>query len=178
MTERAPALRGGPQLRWGIVGAGEIAGFFVDTLRRNSDQKVVAVGARNASLARVFADQHGIATAGSYAEVLASSEVDVVYIATVNSTHLPLALAAIAAGKHCARGEAIRARCRRGPRDRCRGAGPWSLCDGGDVDSLRALRPAHRRAAGQWRSRRAEARHRGGRVAHSARSIRSPDAVA
>ena len=100
MTDHAPALRGGPHLRWGIIGAGEIAGFFVDALLRLTDQSVVAVGARDAGAARAFADRYGIALAGGYAEVFASSEVDVVYIATVNSTHHPPALAAIAAGKH------------------------------------------------------------------------------
>ena len=100
MTDQAPALRGGSQLRWGVVGAGEIAGFFVDALLRLTDQKVVAVGARDAASARAFADRYGIAVAGEYADVFASPEVDVVYVATVNSTHHPLALAAIAAGKH------------------------------------------------------------------------------
>ena len=39
----AVPLRGGPTLRWGVIGPGEIAGDFTDALHAHTDQRVVAV---------------------------------------------------------------------------------------------------------------------------------------
>jgi predicted dehydrogenase len=94
-------LRGGPTLRWGIVGPGEIADDFAATVRANTDQQLYAVASRSADRAQDFARRHGIATAyGAYDDLFADPDVDIVYVATPHPQHHPLALAAIAAGKH------------------------------------------------------------------------------
>ncbi|MET1004061.1 MAG: Gfo/Idh/MocA family oxidoreductase, partial [Propionibacteriaceae bacterium] len=48
-----------------------------------------------------FADRHSIAAAyGSYEELVADDDVDVVYVATPHNAHLPVALLSLGAGKH------------------------------------------------------------------------------
>jgi predicted dehydrogenase len=99
-ADNAP-LRGGPTLRWGVIGPGEIAGDFTDALHRHTDQRVVAVASRRLERAEVFARDHGVDRAFGDAEAMAASpDVDVVYVATPHTRHLPDALTAIAAGKH------------------------------------------------------------------------------
>jgi predicted dehydrogenase len=63
--------------------------------------RVTAVGSRRAEAAAAFAAEHGIERAhGSYDDLLADPEVDVVYVATPHHLHADNALAALAAGKH------------------------------------------------------------------------------
>ncbi|HYI56452.1 MAG TPA: Gfo/Idh/MocA family oxidoreductase [Microlunatus sp.] len=97
---RTPDPRTAPSLRWGVIGTGWIADRFVSSLQRHSSQRVVAVGSRTPSSARSFADRHSIAGYGSYEELVADADVDVVYVATPHNTHLPVALLALEAGKH------------------------------------------------------------------------------
>src|SRR4051812_12489347 len=90
-----------PSLRWGILATGLIARTFTDTLLANTGQQVVAVGSRNKDKAAQFAAQRGIAKYyGSYEELVAAPDVDIVYVATPHSEHAANALLAIAAGKH------------------------------------------------------------------------------
>jgi predicted dehydrogenase len=92
---------GEPPLRWGIVGPGWIAGEFAKAVRAHTAQTIVAVASRSIDRASAFAASHGIEFAvGSTEELLARADIDVVYIATPQSEHLPIALEAIAAGKH------------------------------------------------------------------------------
>ena len=93
--------KGEPSLRWGIVGPGWIAGEFANALRDHTAQRVVAVSSRSSERAEKFAAEHGIELAlGSTEQLVTHPEVDVVYIATPQSEHLAIGLAAIAAGKH------------------------------------------------------------------------------
>ncbi|WP_144765344.1 Gfo/Idh/MocA family protein [Curtobacterium sp. 9128] len=97
----AEPLRGGPTLRWGVVGPGQIANDFTATLHANTDQRVVAVGSRSPERAAVFAARHGVDHAHGSAEALAADPtVDVVYVASPHPQHLEHALLAVAAGKH------------------------------------------------------------------------------
>lgn len=87
-------------VRWGIVGTGAIARLFAADLRFARGAKLVAVGSRHAPQARAFADAFDVARPhGSYGELLDDPQVDVVYIATPNSLHRDLAIAALEAGK-------------------------------------------------------------------------------
>jgi predicted dehydrogenase len=98
---RTPDPRTAPSLRWGVLGTGWIADRFVASLRQHSSQLVVAVGSRTLGSARAFADRHRIAAAyGSYEELVADDDVDVVYVATPHNAHLPVALLSLGAGKH------------------------------------------------------------------------------
>ncbi|MHB1065594.1 MAG: Gfo/Idh/MocA family protein [Georgenia sp.] len=92
---------GAPPLRWGVLGAGGIAGRFAREVPTGSRQQLVAVGSRDQDRARAFAAEHGIERAyGSYEALVADPEIDVIYVATPHSLHREHALLALAAGKH------------------------------------------------------------------------------
>ena len=89
-------------LRWGICGAGLISNDFVVSTKAlpAGEHKVVAVGARSLEHAKKFAATHSIPRAyGSYEEVAADDEVDVVYVATINTTHLAVCIMILGKGK-------------------------------------------------------------------------------
>lgn len=87
--------------RWGIVGPGRIAENVVRDFVHVPGAEVTAVGSRSLDRAQDFARRHGIGTAhGSYAELVADPDVDVLYLATPHPQHHAVALDAIAAGKH------------------------------------------------------------------------------
>ena len=88
-------------LRWGFLGASRIGRKALAPAMLAAGQTLVAVGARDLSRARDFADAFAAPRAyGSYAEVIADPEVQAVYIALTNEQHLPWTLAALRAGKH------------------------------------------------------------------------------
>ncbi len=97
-----PDLMAAPPVRWGVLGAGNIAASFSDGVRLRTQGTVVAVGSRDAVKAQAFADAHAPAARahGSYEELVADPDVEVVYVATPHSHHLEHALLAIRAGKH------------------------------------------------------------------------------
>jgi dihydrodiol dehydrogenase / D-xylose 1-dehydrogenase (NADP) len=88
-------------LRWGIIGTGNISAQWVLSLQGCKGASITAVAAREADKARQFADRFNIpASYGSYAELVASDDVDVVYIGTITPLHKEHSLLAIEAGKH------------------------------------------------------------------------------
>ncbi|MDO4260232.1 MAG: Gfo/Idh/MocA family oxidoreductase, partial [Actinomycetaceae bacterium] len=88
-----------PPLRWGILGAGHIARKFVTDLRDHTRSTVTAVASRDAERAQVFAENMQVDHAfGSYEELLASDEVDAVYVSTIHPTHEEVATLALEAG--------------------------------------------------------------------------------
>ncbi|QAY69850.1 Gfo/Idh/MocA family protein [Xylanimonas protaetiae] len=97
-----PDLLDAPAVRWGILGAGGIASSFADGVLARTRSTITAVGSRDVAKAQDFADQHapGARAHGSYEELVADPDVDVVYVATPHSHHLAHALTAIRAGKH------------------------------------------------------------------------------
>ncbi|MBW3657942.1 MAG: Gfo/Idh/MocA family oxidoreductase [Actinobacteria bacterium] len=93
-----PVSRG--TVRWGILATGGVARLFARDLRTHG-HRVTAVGSRTLAGARSFAEQFGIPRAhGSYDELVADPEVDVVYVATTHDRHAENAQAALAQGKH------------------------------------------------------------------------------
>ncbi|CCQ17999.1 putative oxidoreductase [Rhodococcus sp. AW25M09] len=90
-----------PALRWGILGPGWIAARFAEALRNHTSQNISAVASRNAQRGATFAADWGIPSVyGNYDELVSSSEVDVVYIATPHTSHFEHATLALEAGKH------------------------------------------------------------------------------
>lgn len=90
-----------PSLRWGIVGAGDIADVFINTLQKHTRQKVVGIASKTPGKADALGNKYGISRRyNSYEELCRQDDIDVVYIATLPSTHLPDALIAIESGKH------------------------------------------------------------------------------
>jgi len=97
---RTPDPMRAPALRWGIIGTGWIAERFVHALHTSTTQRVVAAGSRGLARATDFAGRLDLPHAfGSYHDLVASPEIDVVYIATEHPAHLPCARLALAAGK-------------------------------------------------------------------------------
>lgn len=94
----------GPRVRWGIVGPGRIARDFTAAITTmGSTVHAVAAGSLPgaAERAAVFAAFYGIPRAyGSYEELAADAEVDVVYIATTNTLHYACAELMLRHGKH------------------------------------------------------------------------------
>lgn len=89
-----------PPVRWGIMGAGGIAGKFAADIARTPGNTLVAVAARDAGRAAEFASRFGAPRSyGSYAELAEAPDCDVVYIATTHPGHREQALLAIAGGK-------------------------------------------------------------------------------
>ena len=75
-------------LRWGIIGAGRISAQWVMCLHACAGATVTAVASRSEDRAREFARKYGIASAyGSYAEMVTSPDVDIVYVGTINRLH-------------------------------------------------------------------------------------------
>ena len=89
-----------PEIRWGVVGPGRIAENLVKDFAVVDGARVVAVASRSIDRAQAFAARHDIDRAhGSYTEIVADPDVDVLYVATPHPQHHAVALAAIEAGK-------------------------------------------------------------------------------
>jgi predicted dehydrogenase len=98
---RTPSSEAAPVLRWGVLGTGWIAERFIRSLQRHTRQELLAVGSRDADRSAGFAGRHGLPRAyGSYEELVADPDVDVVYVATPHPAHHPCAVLALEAGKH------------------------------------------------------------------------------
>jgi predicted dehydrogenase len=87
-------------VRWGILGLGKIAHKFVSDLIQIPDAQLVAVASRNHQKAIDFSRQYGGPDAlGSYEELAAHPEVDIVYVATPHSLHMENSLQCMQRGK-------------------------------------------------------------------------------
>ncbi|MSY30281.1 MAG: gfo/Idh/MocA family oxidoreductase, partial [Actinobacteria bacterium] len=88
-------------LRWGIFGAGWISDAMVKTAQLNSTQQFVAVASRTPGKAEAFAQKWNLDSFhNSYEELAARDDIDAIYIGTLPSDRLEVALVAINAGKH------------------------------------------------------------------------------
>ena len=89
-------------LRVGIIGTGWIAEKTAITLNGLADCEAYAVGSRSIEKAEAFAAKWGIAKAyGSYAELIADKDVDLVYVGTPHSHHYDVTRQALLADKPC-----------------------------------------------------------------------------
>ena len=88
-------------MKLGILGAGGIASTMAKTVAGMKDVEAYAVAARDLERARVFAQKYEVKKAyGSYEEMLADDEVELVYIATPHSHHYLHAKMCLEVGKH------------------------------------------------------------------------------
>lgn len=87
-------------IRWGIVGAGNIANKFARAIKNVEGAELVAVASTNEERGRAFAEKYGIPSLFvGYEEMARSALVDAVYIATPHPLHKPCAELFINAGK-------------------------------------------------------------------------------
>jgi D-xylose 1-dehydrogenase (NADP+, D-xylono-1,5-lactone-forming) len=89
------------QLRWGLLSTAHINRSFIPSLRLSKRSKLAAVASRTLDKAQKFASEWQIPKAlGSYDELLADPDVDVIYISLPNSMHVEWTVKAVKAGKH------------------------------------------------------------------------------
>jgi predicted dehydrogenase len=82
------------------MGPGSISVAFLHDLRL-AGMHVEAVGSRSLDRAESYAKKHSISRAyGSYEELVADPNIDIVYIATTNNAHFANAKLALSSGKH------------------------------------------------------------------------------
>ena len=88
-------------VRWGILSTAHINRKLLAGAALSSEVEVVAVGSRDLTRARAFADEHGIPAAyGSYDELLADPAVEAIYNPLPNTMHCEWSIRALEAGKH------------------------------------------------------------------------------
>lgn len=88
-------------IRWGILATGKIAATFATDLALVDGAELAAVGSRSVESAQEFANAHsgGARAYGSYAELAADPDVDVIYVATPHGRHLEDVMTCFEAGK-------------------------------------------------------------------------------
>ena len=87
-------------IRWGILGTGGIARAFATALMDTPGAVLAAIGSRSIDSARGFAADFGTpACYGSYEDLAAASDIDIIYIGTPHPLHARNALLALEAGK-------------------------------------------------------------------------------
>ena len=89
-------------LRVGIIATGWIAEKAAYTLQRLEGVTCRAVASRSIERAEAFAKQWGIPCAyGSYSELIAAEDIDLIYVGTPHSHHFDVTKEALMAGKPC-----------------------------------------------------------------------------
>ena len=85
---------------WAILGCGRIAGKFSQDLKLLPNARLYAASSRDPDKSQAFADTYGFEKAyGSYEEMAADANVDIVYIATPHSHHRDHAILCLEQGK-------------------------------------------------------------------------------
>jgi predicted dehydrogenase len=90
------------RVRFGVLSTARIASEkVIPAMQRGQRTSVQAIASRDLAKARLTADRLGVPVAfGSYEELLASTEIDAVYIPLPNHLHVPWSIRATEAGKH------------------------------------------------------------------------------
>lgn len=87
-------------IKWGIIGAGNIAHRFADSLENLHDATLYAVANRTIEKAEKFQAEHPCEKPyGSYEELLADEKIDAVYIALPHKYHLEWVKKSLEVGK-------------------------------------------------------------------------------
>jgi predicted dehydrogenase len=90
------------KVQWGVLGAANIAlKKVIPAMQRGEASQVAAIASRDIKKSRRAADQLGVRKAyGTYEELLADPEIEVVYNPLPNHLHVPWTIKAAEAGKH------------------------------------------------------------------------------
>jgi len=89
-----------PALRWGLIGASDVAATRMIPAMRRLGHEVSAVGDPTPEWAATYAERNGIPAGGSVEDLVARDDVDAVYISSKNEFHRDHAILAARAGKH------------------------------------------------------------------------------
>ena len=85
----------------GLIGPGFVAAHHIDAVRRLGDVDIVAVAGSSQASAEKKAHEYKIDRAyGDYKTLIADPDIQVIHNTTPNHLHLPVTMAALAAGKH------------------------------------------------------------------------------
>jgi predicted dehydrogenase/aryl-alcohol dehydrogenase-like predicted oxidoreductase len=90
------------QIRWGIMGPGAIAHNFADGLAEAKSGVLTAIASRNAGRLAAFGDRYEIGPAkrfASYEALVASEDIDAVYVSVPHPWHAELSILALRHGK-------------------------------------------------------------------------------
>ncbi|WP_413249056.1 Gfo/Idh/MocA family protein [Sinomonas flava] len=89
------------KLLWGVLGTGRIVRKTIPALQATRNGEVAAIASRSKERAGEYAEMYGIPQSfGSYESMLASADIDAVYIALPNALHREWILKSLDAGKH------------------------------------------------------------------------------
>ncbi|WP_394278787.1 Gfo/Idh/MocA family protein [Microbacterium sp.] len=84
----------------GVIGAGVISQTYLENLTSFPDVKVVAIGDLLPERAQAKAAEHGVPSWGTFDDVLANPDVELVVNLTIPQAHIEVSSRAVAAGKH------------------------------------------------------------------------------
>jgi len=88
-------------IKWGIIGCGNIANKFASDLALVDAAILTAVASRDLIKAKAFGDKHNAQKAyNSYKALFSDPDIDIVYIATPHVFHAALSIEAMEFGKH------------------------------------------------------------------------------
>ena len=90
------------KVKWGILGTSNFAQTkVIPAMLKSQHTELLAIASRDLSKAQVTANKFGLPKAyGSYEELLADPEIDVIYNPMPNHQHVPWSIKALEAGKH------------------------------------------------------------------------------
>ncbi|MDJ0880479.1 MAG: Gfo/Idh/MocA family oxidoreductase [Gammaproteobacteria bacterium] len=90
------------KVRWGILSTAKIGvEKVIPAMQRGQYSEIAAIASRHPEKAEAVARRLGIAKVyGSYAEMMADTEIDAVYVPLPNHLHVPWSIKALEAGKH------------------------------------------------------------------------------
>ena len=91
------------EVKWGIIGPGQIAHRFADGLKEAPSGKLVSIASKTQDRRSSFGDKYKIDPAlrfENYDEIIQNSEVDAIYISTPHTLHAEWSIKAANKGKH------------------------------------------------------------------------------
>lgn len=103
ITQLKDNIKNMNQVRWGIIGPGQIAHRFADGLKEVLSGKLVAIASKTQDRRSLFGNKYNIDPLlrfKTYDEIIQSSEVDAIYISTPHTLHAEWTIKAVKKGKH------------------------------------------------------------------------------
>ena len=89
------------KLKWGLLSTARINDRLIEPIRASARSELLAVASRDEQKAQDYANERQIPRAyGTYEQLLADPDVDIVYISLPNAMHVPWTVRCADAGKH------------------------------------------------------------------------------